>query len=316
MAIPSINKILSPLLTCLESGEPRPPHEVLDHICKEFGMTDDEMNMRNASGTNTKIKNRVVWAKMSLKQAGLLAVHPAGGWMITDLGVEKVRSGFRPNIRNIKPLARARQDASTGSADAAEPWRSGCPDRGEGGTGAAVYVAGDDEGPDSDQTPYERIDTAVRELREDVLDDILEKAKRSKPHYFERIVVDLLEKMGYGKGATVGGSGDRGIDGVLVMDRLGFDMIFVQAKRSAVTIDSKAMREFVGALDPQKSKKGVFITTSDFSQEALAVVDNTRNPIVAINGRRLAELMYDHNVGCEVDFGVEIKRVDEDYFRG
>ena len=122
--------------------------------------------------------------------------------------------------------------------------------------------------------------------------------------------------MGYGKGAAVGGSGDRGIDGVLVMDRLGLDMIFVQAKRSAVTINSKTMREFVGALDPQKSKKGVFITTSDFSQEALAVVDNTRNPIVAINGRRLAELMYDHNVGCEVDFGVEIKRVDEDYFRG
>lgn len=315
MAIPSINKILSPFLAYLESGEPRSPHEVLDHICREFGMTYNEMNMRNASGTSTKIKNRVVWAKMSLKQAGLLAVLPEGGWKITDLGAEKIRSGFRPTIRNIKPLARARQDASTGSADAAEPGRGGHPNRGEGGAAAAGDM-GDEEGPDSDQTPHDRIDTAVREIRENVLDDILEKARQSKPHYFERIVVDLLEKMGYGKGAAVGGSGDRGIDGVLVMDRLGLDMIFVQAKRSAVTINSKTMREFVGALDPQKSKKGVFITTSDFSQEALAVVDNTRNPIVAINGRRLAELMYDHNVGCEVDFGVEIKRVDEDYFRG
>ena len=149
-----------------------------------------------------------------------------------------------------------------------------------------------------------------------MIDDILEKAKHSRPHYFERIVVDLLEKMGYGKGKPVGGSGDRGIDGVLVMDRLGLDMIFVQAKRTKKTINSKTMREFVGALDPKKSKKGVFITTSDFSPEALAVVTETRNSIVTINGRRLAELMYDYNVGCEVDSRVEIKRVDDDYFRG
>ena len=93
-------------------------------------------------------------------------------------------------------------------------------------------------------------------------------------------------------------------------------MIFVQAKRSKKTINSKTMREFVGALDPKKSKKGVFITTSDFSPEALAVVKETRNSIVTINGRRLAELMYDYNVGCEVDSRVEIKKVDDDYFRG
>lgn len=315
MAIPSISKIMSPLLAYLESGEPRSAQDALDHICKKFGMTDDEMNARNASGTSTKIRNRVVWAKVGLKQAGLLTVLPEGGWKITELGAEKLRSGFRPNTTNIKQLARTRQDALGESAGAAAD-RGEHPDRGRSGQDAAADDASDEEGHDPGQDPHERLDVAAREIRENVLDDILEKARNSKPHYFERIVLDLLEKMGYGKGTAVGGSGDRGIDGVLVIDRLGLDKIFVQAKRSAVTISSKAMREFVGALDPQKSKKGVFITTSDFSPEALVVVDNTHSSIVAINGRRLAELMYDHNVGCEVDTSVETKRVDDDYFRG
>ena len=308
MPIPSINKIMGPLLEHLESGGPSSPHEVLDHICKKFNMTDEEMDARNASGTSTKIKNRVVWAKVGLKQAGLLDVLPEGGWKITELGAEKIRSGFRPTISNTRSLARATQGAPAASADEEGAGRGAQDSVPDGTTGV--------EGHDSDQAPHDRIDTAVQEIRDNVIDDILEKVRDSKPRYFERIVVELLVKMGYGKGTAVGGSGDRGIDGVLAMDGLGLDMIFVQAKQSAVTINSKTMREFVGALDPQKSKKGVFVTTSDFSEEARAVVENTRNPIVAINGRRLAELMYDHNVGCKVDSHVETKKLDDDYFWG
>lgn len=256
------------------------------------------MGARNASGTRTKIKNRVVWAKVGLKQAGLLDVLPEGGWKITELGAEKIRSGFRPTTSNIKPLARAMQGAPAG-----------------GTQGSAADDGGEEEGHEPDQTPHERIDTAAQEIRESVMDEILEKTRDIKSHHFEYMVVDLLVKMGYGKGKVVGGSGDRGIDGALATDGLGLDMIFVQAKQTTSTINSKTMREFVGALDLTKSKKGVFITTSGFSEEALAVVENTRNSIVAINGRRLAGLMYDNGVGCEVELRVETKTLNDDYFR-
>ena len=289
MSIPSINKIMGPLLEHLESGGPSSPHEVLDHICKKFNLTDEEMGACNASYTSTKIKNRVVWAKVGLKQAGLLDVLPEGGWKITELGAEKIRSGFTPNTNNIKPLAKAMRGAPD---DAAEG-----------------------EGREPDQTPHERIETAAKEIRESAIVDILEKARSVKSRHFEHMVKALLMKMGYGKGRVVGGCGDRGIDVMLATDDLKLDMIYVQAKQSALTINSKTMREFVGALDPKKSKKGVFITTSDFSEEALDVVKNTRNPIVAINGRRLAELMYDHGVGCKVELRVETKKLDDDYFR-
>ena len=307
MPIPSINKIMGPLLEHLDSSGPRLPHEVLDHICKKFDMTDEEMGARNASGTTTKIKNRVVWAKVGLKQAGLLDVLPEGGWKITDFGAEKIHSGFRPTTSSIRPLARDTRGAPAESADEAGA--------GRGAQDSAPAGESDGEGREPDQTPHERIDTAAQEIRESVIVDILEKARGIKSRHFERMVVDLLVKMGYGKGKVVGGSGDRGIDGMLAMDDLELDMIYVQAKQSASTINSKTMREFVGALDPTKSKKGVFITTSDFSEEALAVVENTRNPIVAIDGRRLAELMYDNGVGCEVEVRVETKKLDDDYFR-
>lgn len=307
MPIPSINKIMGPILEHLESGGPSLPHEVLDHICKKFDMTDDEMGARNASGTTTKIKNRVVWAKVGLKQAGLLDVLPEGGWKITELGAEKIRSGFRPTTSSIRPLARDMQGAPAGSVDAAGA--------GRGVQDTAPDDAAEGEGGEPDQTPHERIDTAAQEIRESVIGELLEKARSIKSRHFERMVLILLVKMGYGKGRVVGGAGDRGIDGMLATDDLELDMIYVQAKQSASTINSKTMREFVGALDPKKSKKGVFITTSDFSEEALAVVENTRNPIVAINGRRLAELMYDNGVGCETELRVETKTLNDDYFR-
>ena len=325
MAIPSVNKILSPFLLYLESGVPRSPQEVLDHICKEFSVTSVERNMRNASGTSTKIRNRVVWAKVTLKQAGLLHVRPEGGWEITALGSEKVRGGFRPNINNVKTLKIHAAEEEATDVDGTGDYDDGhVVDR--AGLGAGVEDEGGDEveskedGEDGDevedQTPYERIDSAVNEMHESVLDDILERARHSDPHYFERIVVDLLERMGYGKGKAVGGSGDRGIDGILVKDRLGLDMVHVQAKRSSRTINSETMRAFVGALDLAKSKKGVFITTSDFSDEALAVAREASKQVATINGRRLAELMYEHDVGCETETTVVIKRVDDDYFRG
>lgn len=300
MAIPSVNKVLSPFLLYLKSDGPCSLQEVLDHICEEFGVTDSERNMRNASGTSTKMRNRVVWAKVTLKQAGLLRVLPEGGWEITPLGSEKLDSGFRPNINNVKALKRATSEATAAGA--------GDDEEGEEEDG--------DEEDEEDETPYERIDTAVREMHESVLDDILERAKHSDPHYFERIVVDLLEKMGYGKGSTVGGSGDRGIDGILVRDSLGLDVVYVQAKRFVRSIDSRTMRDFIGALDLRKSKNGVFITTSDFSEEALAVARETSKHIATIDGRRLAELMYNHDVGCETESTVVIKKVDDDYFRG
>lgn len=169
------------------------------------------------------------------------------------------------------------------------------------------------------ETPEELIEGGARTIRKELVEEILQHIKGCSPVFFERLVVELLVKMGYGgtrqdAGRAIGRSGDEGIDGVIHEDRLGLDVIYLQAKRWENVVGRPEIQKFVGALQGQRAKKGVFITTSDFTREAVEYVRNIDNKVVLINGALLANLMIDHNVGVSLAATYEIKKIDSDYF--
>lgn len=169
------------------------------------------------------------------------------------------------------------------------------------------------------QPPEELLESTFNRINGELAGNILQKIKSCSPAFFERLVVELLVKMGYGgtrqdAGRAIGRSGDEGIDGVIHEDRLGLDVIYLQAKRWENVVGRPEIQKFVGALQGQRAKKGVFITTSDFTKEAVEYVRNIDNKVVLINGALLASLMIDHNVGVSLAATYEIKKIDSDYF--
>lgn len=167
--------------------------------------------------------------------------------------------------------------------------------------------------------PEGTIDESYRRIREKLADDLLQQIKENTPTFFEELVIDLLVKMGYGgsredAGRAVGGSGDGGIDGIINEDRLGLDVVYVQAKRWNGNVSRPEIQKFAGALQGQRARKGIFITTSSFTKDAREYVKTIDSKIVLIDGHQLAQFMIDHNVGVSVEKTYEIKRVDSDYF--
>jgi restriction system protein len=170
-----------------------------------------------------------------------------------------------------------------------------------------------------EQTPNEAIEVAYQKLRFELVDELLQQIKGASPEFFERLVVELLLRMGYGgsrsdAGRAIGKSGDGGIDGIIKEDRLGLDIIYIQAKKWDSTIGRPEIQKFAGALQGQRARKGVFITTSDFSQQARDYVALIDSKIVLIDGEQLAQFMMDHNLGVSTVASYEVKRVDSDYF--
>jgi restriction system protein len=171
------------------------------------------------------------------------------------------------------------------------------------------------------ETPEERMATAYQTLRADLQADLIEQVKSASPPFFERLVVDLLLAMGYGgsrqdAGRAIGKSGDGGIDGIIKEDKLGLDVIYIQAKRWEGTVGRPEVQKFAGALQGHRASKGVFITTSSFTREAEEYANAINTKLILINGAVLTELMIDHNVGVATTGTYELKRVDADYFEG
>jgi restriction system protein len=171
----------------------------------------------------------------------------------------------------------------------------------------------------SEISPQESVENAHQQIRRDIERSLLDKIAANPPEFLERVVVDLIVKMGYGgnlkdAGQAIGRSGDEGIDGIIKEDPLGLDTIYLQAKRYEGTIGRPDIQKFAGALQGQRAKKGIFITTSSYSREARDFVSKIDTKIILIDGSMLAQLMYDHGVGVAVHTIYEIKRVDTDYF--
>jgi restriction system protein len=299
MAIPDFQSLMLPLLNVLADRQEHAMREVTTLLSDQFHLTEEERGLASAVSGQGVMYNRTAWAKTYLKRAGLIEQARRGFFKISTAGEKVLESP--PSLINIKFLE---QFPEFSAKDSLEPTDQP----------QAVLIA---EAPVS--TPEELIENGAKTIRKELAEEILQRIKGCPPAFFERLVVELLVKMGYGgtrqdAGRAIGRSGDEGIDGVIHEDRLGLDVIYLQAKRWENVVGRPEIQKFVGALQGQRAKKGVFITTSDFTKEAVEYVRNIDNKVVLINGALLANLMIDHNVGVSLAATYEIKKIDSDYF--
>jgi restriction system protein len=301
MPIPDYQPFMLPLLRFYSDGEVHAPNEAMPLLIREFKLTEDEAREVLPSGRQTKLRNRIGWAKWSLNKAGLLASVERGRFKITEAG-QKVLSE-KPDRIDVQYL---RKFPSFAASLDAEPRR--------GSNSATVTTVAE-----SAASPEELIESAHTRLKRALADELLARIHSSAPDFFERLVVELLLKMGYGgsrqdAGRAIGRSGDGGIDGIINEDRLGLDSIYLQAKRWENPVGRPEIQKFAGALAEHRAKKGVFITTSSFTKEALASATKHDARIVLIDGEKLATLMIDHGLGVTLEATYEVKRIDSDYF--
>ena len=301
MAIPDFQSLMLPLLKVVADGREYRLRDAVELLAEEFHLTDEERQQLLPSGRYPTFDNRIAWAKTYLKKAGLIDQPRRAFFQITERGREVLKTS--PILINMKFLEQFPEYlAFKESSDQAEAQQQ---------ITSPIAV--------QNETPEELIESGARTIRKELAEEILQRIKGCPPAFFERLVVELLVKMGYGgtrqdAGRAIGRSGDEGIDGVIHEDRLGLDVIYLQAKRWEAVVGRPEIQKFVGALQGQRAKKGVFITTSDFTKEAVEYVRNIDNKVVLINGALLANLMIDHNVGVSLAATYEIKKIDSDYF--
>lgn len=303
MAIPDYQTVMLPLLRRLGDGNCRVFKEVTAALADEFGLTPEERVHLLPSGGTLTFSSRVGWAKTYMKKAGLLAQPKRGLVEITKAGREVLASNpARIDVAYLERFPSFQQFRAIG--------KERVDNEAHGGETSGEL------------TPDEVIERAFRSSRDALADELLERVKNCTPAYFEALVVQLLIKMGYGgsreeAGSAVGQTGDGGIDGVINEDRLGLDAIYVQAKRwDGRSVGPDDIRGFIGALDNKEgAHKGVFITTSAFTQSAIDTAKKSRSyKIVLIDGQRLADLMIEHDLGVSVAASYQLKRIDSDFF--
>lgn len=302
--IPDYQSLMLPLLKLVANGQEHKYRDLVEHLAVEFRVSDEERKQRLASGIQTVFDNRVGWAKTYLKKAGLLDSPRWATFVITEIGKQTLAKNLaRIDAKYLRqfPSFMEFQNASR-----------------------TINESEEDETNSNEsnkQTPEERLDKAYQSIRKSLASELLNKVVLLSPAFFERLVVELLVKMGYGgsikdAGKAIGKSGDEGIDGTIKEDKLGLDIIYIQAKRwkPGNVVGRPEIQKFVGALAGQGAKKGIFITTSTFTKEALDYTPRNETKIVLIDGEQLAQLMIDSNLGCTTQQTYEIKKIDSDYF--
>ncbi|MCQ1550459.1 MAG: restriction endonuclease [Candidatus Accumulibacter phosphatis] len=301
MPIPDYQTLMLPLLRFAADGNDHTTREAVEILATEFQLTPAQRNELLASGQQAIFNNRVGWANSYLKKAGLLESPRRGALRITARG--KKILGDNPTRIDVKYLERFPEFIE---------FRDASRNNRETTTSESVAIA-------TEQTPEEALELAHQSLRLSLAQDILSRILSCSPTFFERLVVELLVKMGYGgsrrdAGERIGQSGDGGIDGIIKEDRLGLDTIYIQAKRWQGSVGRPEIQKFVGALQGQRAKKGVFITTSSYTAEAIDYASRIDTKVVLIDGQLLANLMMDFDVGVSVSASYIVKRIDSDYF--
>ncbi len=297
MPIPDYQALMLPLLKFAGDGKEHTMREALDALALEFKLTDSERKELLPSGTQETFHNRTAWAKSYMGKAELLESPRRGVFVITKRGKDVLAQ--RPEALSARYLQRFPEFVAFKNL------------KHEKGKEA--------EQPESLATPEETIESGYQRVRESLAQELLDKVKGATSGFFERLVVDLLVKMGYGgsrkdAGEAIGRSGDGGIDGIIKEDRLGLDILYIQAKKWDGTVSRPEIQKFVGALQGKHARKGIFLTTSAFSKEAHDFVRHIETKVVLIDGATLAGLMIDHGVGTSTAATYEIKKVDQDYF--
>lgn len=300
--IPDYQTLMLPLLKFISDGKEYRFTDILENLATEFKITDEERKELLESGTSV-FANRVSWAKTYLKKAGLIDSPKRATFVITDMGRQTLsKSPEKIDTKYLRqfPLFLEFQNASRNGNETEEE------------TATAEI---------QEQTPEETLDKVYQRIRKSLAAELLNKVVELSPSSFERLVVELLVKMGYGgsikdAGRALGRSGDEGIDGTIKEDKLGLDVIYIQAKRwkPGNVVGRPELQKFVGALAGQGAKKGIFITTSGFTREALNYTPRNETKIVLIDGEQLAQLMIDYNLGCTTQQVYELKKLDGDYF--
>jgi len=299
MAVPDYESIMLPLLKITGDGQEHTRTEVVDALALQMGLSDDERAELLPSGTEPKFDNRVGWARTYLKKAGLLEYTGRARFRITGRGHEVLATNplainrrFLEQFPEFREFQRATREDNRPLVEETE---------------------------ERHLTPEETLEASYQSLRGALAQELLERSKQCSPHFFEKLVIDLLIAMGYGgsrkdAGQAIGRSGDGGIDGIIKEDKLGLDVVYVQAKRWDGVVGRPVVQGFAGSLEGQRARKGVLITTSQFSQEAREFVSKIEKKIVLIDGEQLAQFMIDHGVGVTEVASYTVKRMDLDYF--
>jgi len=288
-----------PLLQCFSDEQEHSVQDLMSTLAKKFALSQDELNTLSPSGKQKIFYNRVGWARTYLTKAGLLEMSRRSYYRITERGKQVLASNpSRIDMRFLEQFPEYVEFRE----------REGVRRRPK-----------ESRNNEEEKTPEEILEDAYEEIRDGLAQELLGLVKQNPPSLFERLVVELLVKMGYGgsrrdAARAVGQVGDGGIDGIIDEDRLGLDTIYIQAKRWDDVVGRPEIQKFVGALVGKRAKKGIFITTSSFSKEAEAYVSSIDHKIVLIDGKRLAELMIDYDVGVTTVTTYQLKRVDSDYF--
>jgi len=299
MPVPDFQSILLPLLKFTSDKKEHTLSEVLEKLANEvFHLSKDERNITLPSGTQSKFDNRVGWAKTYLVKAGLLAVPKRGIFCITERGASVLADNPKELSTNYLMKFPEFQEFQHRNRD-------------EQVTTTEVSTTA--------QTPDEIIDSNYVALRSQLASELIERVKKCSPKFFEELVVDLIVTMGYGgsiqdAGKAVGQSGDGGIDGIIKEDKLGLDAVYIQAKRWEGTVGRPVIQAFAGSLEGHRAKKGIVITSSQFTQDARDYVTKIEKKIVLIDGEYLAQLMIDNNIAVTTEKTYEIKKIDFDYF--
>jgi len=298
--IPDYQTLMLPLLQLIADGKEYTLNEAVDSLARQFKLTDEERAELLPSGQTFLFGNRVGWARTYLKKSGLIDSQKRGHKVITKRGKDVLKEKPKEiNVKFLKKFPEFLEFQSNKKED------------------SSIETPFSEE--TKQQTPEELLETGYQSIRKSLQQEILSKLKLIHPSFFEKIVIQLLVRMGYGgsiqdAGRAIGRSGDEGIDGVIKEDKLGLDTIYIQAKRWDGVVGRPELHKFVGALAGQGAKKGIFITTSSFTKEAKDYIPRNETKIVLIDGSALAQYMIDYNLGVSVQNTYEIKKIDSDYF--
>jgi restriction system protein len=298
MPVPGFQEMTLPLLRVCANGEEWSMAAVRGPIAEHFGLTEEDRKELLPSGTQPRFNNRVAWAKVYLERAGLLQKTRRGHFKISPAGEGVLQNP--PTVIDIAFLSQF---------DGFDDFRSRSPEQPD----AAVTV------PAGAETPEEQLQSAHQRLCDELADRLLDQIGEMSPEFFEKLVLDLMLAMGYGGSREESGSltqsgADEGIDGIINEDQLGLDTIYLQAKRWQNTVGRPEIHKFVGALHGRRARKGVFLTTSTFSRDAIEYASQIDTKVVLIDGRQLAQLMIKHDVGCSPSQTFVVKKMDSDYF--
>ncbi|PXY40408.1 restriction endonuclease [Flavobacterium cheongpyeongense] len=306
MSVPDFQTIMLPFLQNLSDGNKQSISQVMENLANHFKLTPEDLSLQVPSGKMGLFRNRVGWSRSYLKNAGLVNYPERGVYQITQVGVDFLKTN--PKKLRMQELLQFPMY---------NEWRSTF----NSNTGSQGLESESSKIEEEELTPQEKLTKTIDAINQQLASDILDALKGNTFQYFEKFVVQLLQSMGYGgfrkdSGMVTGASGDNGIDGVILQDVLGLESVGIQAKRFTTNnAGSGDIRNFIGSLAIKGFSKGVFLTTSSFSPEAIKTASESKqHKIILIDGKKLANLAIEFNVGVQIDETIQLKRIDMDFF--